>query len=494
MLREPTGVGAARTAIGIAAVSLTLVLLAGPAGAYPARRPTFSPARGVTRVITPGATANDLAAAMDIPGGQLDAATYTTSDPQGVGVSTSALGRFFPRAGGSYAILSTGRAADAELPNTEDNHTTELGGLSNSQGQDMVQLHLTLLPPSGAQCLSFDFAFFSEEFPEFVGSPFNDVFLAEKGTSNFVINPDNTITAPNNFARDLAGNIISVNSVFGVTPNTQSTYDGGTAILRASVALGPGDFPKTELFLTITDLTDSSYDSTVFLDNFSFSTTGCTAGTALGQTILSPQSGFVTLNDFFDVVFFAPQPITSLTLRVNTVDVSAVVAGCIPGTQTGGGTTARCPNLGGAFFQSVLGPGPYTLDVTAQFQDGSTRSEFVTYQLLTANDSLPGVAILPSTGLIATTQRFDLVLVIGRPDIAGGSLTLDGSDVSAAFLNCASARPVAVLGGGGFAFSCPLIGGVLPPGSHIVSVNLVFSDTTTASDAVVLQVVQNTEP
>src|SRR5262249_58286588 len=100
---------------------------------------------------------------------------------------------------GSFAILSTGLAASADTPNSAPDTSTVLTGLKNSQGNDMVQLRITLAPPPGSQCLSFDFAFFSEEFPEFVGSPFNDAFLAELGGSTFQ-HVGTTIAAPLIFA------------------------------------------------------------------------------------------------------------------------------------------------------------------------------------------------------------------------------------------------------------------------------------------------------
>jgi hypothetical protein len=208
---------------------------------------------------------------MDVPAGSLVSATLGASDPRGAGIGTRSLGRFFPRQKETFVVLSTGLAADAETPDDSGGNSTSLDGLDNSQGNDLVQLRLVLQPPPGATCLAFDFAFYSEEFPEFVGSSFNDVFLAELGGSSFVITPDNTVTAPLNFAFDSQGQLVSVNTAFGVTPSTESTFDGGTPLLRAVAALGPNAFPNTvELVFTITDLGDSIFDSAVMLDNFEF--------------------------------------------------------------------------------------------------------------------------------------------------------------------------------------------------------------------------------
>ena len=146
--------------------------------------------------------------------------------------------------------------------------------------------------------------------------------------------------------------------------------------------LNASSFPTVELVLTIVDLGDSIYDSTVLLDNFAFSTTGCSAGAGLADMIISPQSGFITPNETFDFTLLASQPVTGYTVRVNGLNVSNVVAGCIRGTQPGGGSTVRCPGISGNLLGGVFGPGPFTFDVTANFANGTTRTETVTYDLI----------------------------------------------------------------------------------------------------------------
>jgi hypothetical protein len=446
------------------------------------------------------ATAAQLVAAMEIPQANVVSATLTTSDPAGVGVGTTALGRFFPRQGGSFAILSTGLASSAEAPNDSESTSTVLDGLNTSQGQDMVQLRIVLAPPPGAQCLGFDFGFFSEEFPEFVGSPFNDVFLAELGGSNFQIS-GTTITAPRNFAVDPAGNLISINSVFGVSQNTQSTYDGATTALRAVAALGTSAFPTVELVLTIADLGDSIYDSAVFLDNFSFSTTGCSSGAGLADMIVSPQSGLITASETFDFTLLASQPVNSFTVLVNGLDISGVVAGCIRGTQPGGGSTIRCPGVSGNLLAGYFGPGPYVFVVTANFSNGTSRTETVTYDLIAPSDvaAVP-LAILPASGLFAVTQRFDLAVVV-RLDVdpSSVSITADGLDVTSILVPCILANQVEVVAGGtAYGGRCSLSGGIfasaLGPGPHVMRLSAAFATGETAFDTFIVQARPNTEP
>jgi hypothetical protein len=326
-----------------------------------------------------------------------------------------------------------------------------------------------------------------------VGSAFNDAFLAELGGSNFTI-VGNTITAPRNFAVDPAGNLISINSVFGVSPNTQSTYDGATAALRAVAALNASAFPTVELVLTIADLGDSIYDSTVMLDNFAFSTTGCSAGAGLADMIISPQSGFITPNETFDLTLLASQPVTGYTVAVNGLDISNVVAGCIRGTQPGGGSTVRCPGLSGNLLAGVLGPGPFVFDVTANFASGTTRTETVAYDLIAPTDigAVP-LAVLPASGPFAATQRFDLVIVV-RPDVVGATVRVDGIDVTGIVLPCFVANVEVVAGGAAFAGRCPLVGGLLPPGPHIVVMTAFFAGGEVESGSFIWDVRPNTEP
>jgi hypothetical protein len=484
---------------GIVAVAV-LALVAGLAGsgetAPGARRPPPAPRTGpvpAPRVVEP-ATADALAAAMGVPPATVVSADLGTSDPQGVGVGASRLGRWFPRQGATFAVLSTGRAADAELPDAQGDLSTiqAFDALKNSQGNDMVQLTLVLQPPPGAQCLGFDFAFYSEEFPEFVGSPFNDFFLAELGASTFTITGDE-VSAPNNFAVDTAGRLITVNTVFGVTAGTLTTYDGVTPLLRAVGLFEPGGGPVT-LVLTVTDLGDSIYDSAVLLDNFAWlSGADCVSGVVLAELIVSPPSGPVTPGEVFDFAILAAKPVATRRVLVNGIDVSADVAGCIPGTLAGGGQTLRCPAIVAGLLQGIFGPGPYLVDVTLEFDDGTSTSESAVYSFPTLLDTAP-FRILPPSGTYALTQAFEVVLLFGLGGFpTGGTATLDGADVTGALVSCLQSETVADFL---LAFRCPISGGLLSPGVHVlaISVELNGDPSQVVVDTVTWHVLANTEP
>lgn len=493
--------------ISLVCCTLALAMAAGPAlaGSTPRIREGTPPARLLApkfaQIVLP-ATAADLANAMDIPPGDLVSASLGTSDPAGVGVGNTRLGRFFPTQGGTYAILTTGRATSAELPNdAQDTSGVQNGGLRNSQGNDMVQLTLVLRPPAGAQCLGFDFAFFSEEFPEFVGSPFNDFFLAEFGGSSFTIRNDNTVRAPANFAFDPAGNVISINSVFGVSASTQSTYDGGTTLLRAAASVA--GLANVTIVLTISDMGDSIYDSAVFLDNFAWSfDAGCATGSRVGASVLSPQSGFITPNETFDLVLFTNGPAVGKSVKVKGVDITPFLSACVSGTRLDTpGNTLRCPGLTGALLQSVFGPGPYKVEVEVDFANGTHQSEEVSYELLTfSTPSELGLdlVVLPPSGRLASTQNFDLIVALGPSYLSGvvsAVGTLDGVDVTQPLINCLLAHPFESLGGGlGVAFRCPLAGRFLAPGAHLFTLSVQFGDATSATSSAAWQVIPNSEP
>jgi hypothetical protein len=245
-----------------------------PAATFPPRQPV-SPDADVSASSISSGSALDLAGAMGVPQSDIVSASLGSSDPSGVGISNTPLSHF-PTQGQTFAILSSGLAASAGAPNNSGSLSYVLNGLSNEQGNDLVQLALTLKVPADKNCLSVDFAFYSEEYPEFVGSIYNDAFTIEYGLSQQSI-VNSQLIAPWNFAFDTAGNIISINTVAGMEGNTGTTYDGGSPLLQARHPVQPET--TVTLIFSIQDLGDSIYDSAVFLDNFRWlNETGCQAG------------------------------------------------------------------------------------------------------------------------------------------------------------------------------------------------------------------------
>ncbi len=171
-----------------------------------------------------------------------------------------------------FAILTSGNVLYASAPNNSSSSGANIGGgLVPGRGNtayDVTVLEIGLRPPVGAHCLRLDFAFYSEEYPEWVGSAYNDGFVAELDQSTWTTN-NRSISAPDNFAFDDRGNVISINST-GVTSMSDlnsagTTYDGATVLLQAATLLAPNTDHK--LYLSIFDQGDHVLDSAVFVDN-----------------------------------------------------------------------------------------------------------------------------------------------------------------------------------------------------------------------------------
>ena len=237
--------------------------------------PRYPPLAGVAR---------HLARTIAVHPKQVRNAYFSILPPYGrsAGIVSGGLGGF-PLSGQRFGILSTGNVEFANKKNNSPNTSRKLGGPRVRGARDVTILRIGLRVPINANCLSIRFRFLTEEFPEYVGSPYNDFFVAELDNTNWDAGTreDPTITAPRNFAFDSQGNVISVNSAGAATvtrKRAKGTYDGGTRILRASTKVTPG---KHNLFLSLADQKDRIYDSTVLLDGLTLNNRKpCTPGVA----------------------------------------------------------------------------------------------------------------------------------------------------------------------------------------------------------------------
>ena len=260
--------------LGFVIAALAAIVVAGPASA--AINPSNN-ADAVTAAAVNGSTA-----------GFVTGSQFTTAPPGGnyAAVSDTDLA-LFPLEGNDYAVLSTGDATLADQANSAPDTSTDNGGGGGGHGSevnDLVTLQVNLNVPANRNCLTVDFRFLTEEFPEYIGSQYNDAFLVELDANDFTVADDGKVTAPSNFAFDPDGRIVTVNAAGTSADNALgTTYDGATPILRATTPITPG---AHTLYLSIYDANDSVFDSTAFVDNIRLrqaKAEDCTRGSANNQ-------------------------------------------------------------------------------------------------------------------------------------------------------------------------------------------------------------------
>ncbi|HMC37138.1 MAG TPA: choice-of-anchor L domain-containing protein [Actinomycetota bacterium] len=288
------------------------------------------------------ALATSLANAVASDPSQVTAASFVAKPPNGtpdaVGMSTLAS---FPTDGTSYGILTTGDASLAGTgPQSNFASADDSGGHRPNEGTqnptdyDGTILRIDLNVPSGITCLSFDFRFLSEEYPQFVGSQFNDAFVAELDHNTWSTN-GSTISAPDNFAFDPQHHVISINST-GVASMSAgeaagTIYNGATTGLKALTPITSGSH---SLYLSIFDQGDHIYDSAVFVDNLLL-------GTGSGSQC---QKGV--------------QPLANVTASANPATIAAGFSS-IPMSGLNYGALAAPGGPGGnAFATAPIGHGP----------------------------------------------------------------------------------------------------------------------------------------
>jgi hypothetical protein len=144
------------------------------------------------------------------------------------------------------------------------------------QGQgagDYSEMRFSAVVPDGADAIKFDFAFLTSEYPEYVDSQFNDMFIgwleSETWTGNISFDDSNLPISVNagflNFKDDMG-----TGAVF---EGTCMSGHGGTRWLTSKAAVETGE--EIELVVAIFDMGDWYYESYVLLDNFRWGCDGC---------------------------------------------------------------------------------------------------------------------------------------------------------------------------------------------------------------------------
>jgi hypothetical protein len=235
----------------------------------------------------------------------VDAKLNKDADPRSRNIKTAFGATYTPKAGASFIMLSTGFAADEKDPGYVDpqpgtaftnndpnplpmsNNNACYTGADETTVHDYVELTLTLKVPTNAKSFTFNFMFVSAEYPEFVGTEFNDKFMAILDSKSY----------QGNISFDAKKNPITVNAGFfdvctsapvcngammntcsqPITQLTGTGYEkpapfsndpigGGTGWLTTTSPVTPGE--TATLRFVLFDESDHIYDSAVIIDNF----------------------------------------------------------------------------------------------------------------------------------------------------------------------------------------------------------------------------------
>ena len=231
-------------------------------------------------------------------------------------------GKFYkPKLGKTFIALSTGIAADVGMmsymdpqPGTEFanpdvqnplpmNNKNNVCGKSTSDElmvHDYVEMKISLKVPTNARSFSFQFTFLSAEYPEWVGSDYNDKFLAlldsqsYKGNISFDKNK-NPVTVNVGFfdACDSAlicdGKKTNTCTPAKVGELSGTGYElddgegrragGGTGWLTTTAPVTPGETATLRFILF--DEGDHILDSAVVIDNFQWELTAAAGPTTI---------------------------------------------------------------------------------------------------------------------------------------------------------------------------------------------------------------------
>ncbi len=184
----------------------------------------------------------------------------------------------------SGVILTSGLASLAVGPNDQSGAGVDNGISGTGQLDALIPGYTTydasvldIVFTTGSGDLFFNFVFASEEYNQYVGSSFNDVFGFFIDGINIALLPNGTPVSINNVNLGLNSLYYINNSVTSgsdgpvVAAPVDTQYDGFTTVLTAK-ALGLGAGQHT-ISLQIADAGDHVLDSAIFLQAGSFSDT-----------------------------------------------------------------------------------------------------------------------------------------------------------------------------------------------------------------------------
>ncbi|MDC3988166.1 choice-of-anchor L domain-containing protein [Polyangium jinanense] len=180
-------------------------------------------------------------------------------------------------------------------------------GTSSGVPYDVVGLEVVVRVPSNAYGFSFDFNFYTYEWPQYICSTYNDFFVAlltpippgqndgnvsfdsqgnPVSVNNSLLevcgcpeNPPNPCSAGGKIFNCSLGNIDLIGTGFGFDTNDEGEDHGSTGWLKTQAPVKPGD--QITIRFAVYDSGDGSLDTTTLVDNWQWiAKPGTTVGTA----------------------------------------------------------------------------------------------------------------------------------------------------------------------------------------------------------------------
>ena len=224
-------------------------------------------------------------------------------------------GNLIPSDGSSFPLFSTGRADLVYATSSGLNPGSERGnwfqGGQYGTPRDEANLQVQLQVPEFMHYLYYDVQFFTVEYPDYVGTQYNDqltitVNSPSMGVSSYIINVNGGDFVLN--ARDTAllgtgYNLYAQdNAPSGVdwlqaTPNSNGADAGATALVGRDHPVSPGEI--ITLTIDIRDEGDNQFDSMAFIDNVRFSGFAKTQIMAR-KTVEDLNGGLVECEDYLE--------------------------------------------------------------------------------------------------------------------------------------------------------------------------------------------------
>lgn len=323
-------------------------------------------------------------------------------------------------------VVNSGGGVSPHGPNNNpsagvDNGLPGLGLLSNIVGgtgtYNAAVLEFDFVPYSDT--VRFNYVFGSEEYPEYVGSEFNDVFAF------FISGPG--ITGLQNIARLPNGQAVAINNVNATSnagffvnngngsqaPQNGSSnyiqYDGFTTVLTAESKVQCGE--TYHLIIAIADVGDGIFDSGIFLE-----------ANSLSSKTPVEISHTMTQDLFGDPDIMAEGCVTTtVTLERGTNDLASPMT--IPinlsGTAIEGVDYTDIPNF--ATFPAGVQSFQFSFDA---FQDGLVEGQETLTITLPILDPCGNNNPLILDLIIEDIQPVDVVIEGGTMDCPGDEITL----------------------------------------------------------------------